>query len=452
MEPEEKFKISLINLEKKILDLESVVGELSGQVKEIGLDKIRSKIEELEDLTMVSNLALLDLKRRIEEKKLTDEELQRIVDEVKPDVAARLVEFKKEFAQKIPELGKGLTNLKKETNQLRADLKVLDQQIKEFMESPLLGELDSKVARLEMGLKEVRRKHGDFERSVLKLSSDFRNFRKKISQLEERDIKKILSEISSSRGEFSREIREVREQLESLMEKTSGIDVALLSSKFNNLKESVDYLLNRKVETDMKLRSLEDMLSKIVGGEGVPSDKILKGLEKLSERLRTLEGEVKHLKVSTLEELNTRVDELERSVKMLRIASVPAPEFPSEVIQTIRKMKELESRVRVLESVPKKAIEESEVLKFFTRIKELERNVRMELFSTTSLLKAQIGEIRKKLNELENRLELQAALREVTPRGIEDRKIREISEKITELEGKISAIEKLYERGSIILE
>lgn len=449
MEPEEKFKISLINLEKKILDLESVVGELSEQIKKIDLDKIRSRIEEFEDLTMVSNLALLDLKKKVEEKRLTDEELKRIVDEIKPDVTARLVEFKEEFAQKIPELGKGFADLKKEMSQLRTDFKVLDQRIKELKESPLLGELDSKVTRLETGLKEVQREHEDFERSVLKLSSDFRNFRKKISQLEERDIKKILSEISLSRSEFSREIREIREQLESLAEKTSGVDLTLLSSKFNSLKESVDYLLNRKVETDMKLKTIEESLSKVISsGEVVPQN-ILKSMEKLSEKLKTLEGGLNYLKTTVIDEIGEKVGELERRLRMIEVSSPGAPtSIVEESIKLFAKVKDIENRLKILEAIPTKPTGEIELGGIMRNIEEIEKNVRLDLVSLSNLLESRIAEVENKVKELEGKIKLQALIPKM------DEKLADLLAKINNLEGRIAALEKsrVSAKTPIILE
>jgi hypothetical protein len=424
MEPEEKFKVSLLNLEKKILDLESIVSELSERMKGIDVSEVKERIEEIEDLVMVSNLAIIDLKKKVEEWKGVDEKTLK-----------KLVESTQQAT--VEELKKEMKKTRENLEAIRKEAGLLQKSMEEMKKLPTT-ELKEKIAILENNFKNVVKEFEELKHTHSDLSFTLQKIKRDVASLGEKDIKKILTEITAIRNEFSKEVREIREQVENISEKTSGVDLAILSSKFNTLKENVDYLLNRKVETDMKLRTLEETLTKVVSGGEVMPQNILKSMEKISEKLKTLEGGLNYLKTTIIDEIGGKVGEIEKRLRMVEIASPEtATPIVEESIKLFAKVRDIENRLKILEATPVKPTAEIGLSGIMRKIEEVEKNIRLDLISVSNLFESKIAEIENKIKELEEKVKLQA----IVPKM--DEKLMSLLTKISDLEGRIAAIEKL---------
>ena len=392
---EEKFKISLLNLERKILDLEGLIADLSKKVKEV--EKVKSEIEDLEDLTMVGNLAVIDLKKKVEEVKVDKGKLQSLINEVEA---------------------------------LKNTLKPLKSEIEEIKKVLPMEEMKEKISFLENMTKRLSEENKEFQTNFSELTLTINKIKKDISRLEEEGLKKILSEITSIRSEMYKEIRGLKEQVEELEKKTSSVDIALLASKFNSLKENVDYLLNRKVEIDMKMKNLEESISKIMSQEFLPEN-IVNDLTRISERTRSLEERVESLKAIVV-----GMGEKIKKVESSKIST----EAPSSEI--LRRLKNVEEELKNIKGLGS----ETNLNEILNRIENLEKGASPELVSTSSLIKSEISEIKQKIKELEE----QISTKSIEPK-ISEENFSRIANKINELEKRISKIEKSLTSGAIVI-
>ena len=148
MSVENKFKLSLLGLEKKILDLEGMVSDLSEKVKKIDLKDFQKKLEEFEDLVMVSNLALMDLKGKveaIEKGKLTSEEFEKLVNEIKPDVIAKLDKDIKKVESELDSLKEEMQP--KKISEIRERIGLIENKISQ---NPVIHDLEVLDSFLEI--------------------------------------------------------------------------------------------------------------------------------------------------------------------------------------------------------------------------------------------------------------------------------------------------------------
>ena len=391
---EEKFKISLLNLERKILDLEGLIADLSKKVKEV--EKVKREMEDLEDLTMVGNLAIIDLKKKVEEGKIDKERLQTLVNEVET--------FK---------------------NTLRA----LKMEIEEIKKVLPMAELKEKISFLENMSKRLSEENKEFQTNFSELTLTINKIKRDVSRVEEEGLKKILSEITSIRSEMYKEIRELKERIEELEKQTSSVDIALLASKFNSLKENVDYLLNRKVEIEMKMKNLEETISKILSHEFLPEN-IVNDLTRISERIRLLEERMESLKAIVVS-MGEKIEKVEGS----KIST----ELPGDLLKRLKNVEEELKNIKVMKS-------ETNLNEILNRIENLEKGISPELVSTSSLIKSEISEMKQKIKELEE----QISAKSIEPK-ISEENFSRIANKINELEKRISKIEKSLTNRAIII-
>lgn len=193
-EDENKYKFSFLQIEKRLVNLEIAIGELSEKIKKVdvkSLSGIQEKVDELEDFLLVENAGVVELKKIMEK------------------------------------IEKGV------------DIKSLPSQ-------------------------DV--------------------------------INKIVSEVADLRSELNKEIVYLKEKVEGEEATKSDIDIKFLSSRVKSLKENVDFLVNRKVEIDQKIQSMEKEIANIRG---------------MSQEIAP--GQFKPIDNDALLKLSSRVDNLEKS-------------------------------------------------------------------------------------------------------------------------------------------
>lgn len=342
VEIEEKFKISFLNLERKILDLESLISDFSKKMEEI--KKIKRNMEELEDLSMVNSLALVDLKKKIEEEGIKKDKFQNMINEVKT---------------------------------LKNALKTFKTDFEEFKKVLPAHEIKEKIPFIETIIKNLVKENEELKCNFSELTSILDKIKKEISKIEEESIQKIVSEITLIRKELYKDIRELREQVEKLSEKTSTLDIALLASKFNSLKENVDYLLNRKVEIDMKLKNLEENLSKILSGRKIIFEGTIKDMTRIPKRLELFEEKLKNLKI-TIEKIENRTKVIGNKINAIEIFSAIPTERGLEILE---RLENIEKKLR--------SLKEPEI---------------KDLSSVVNLIKSEISKINQKIEKLKNKI------------------------------------------------
>ena len=382
---EEKFKLSLLGLEKKVLDLEGLVNDLKKSLESKNLEQ---RIEDIEDVLMASNLVIYELKEKLE-----------------------AIGFGKLFekldVEKLNNLLKRVESLKKELTGFNSELNSIKEKFDEILNET--EKVKEKVEKSEVSIESINQK---------------------FSELKNREIGKILSEISALRNDFTKEILKLKEELDEL-KKASPTDLSILNSRLNSLKEDVEYLMNRKVEMEMSLKNLEQKVGEMLEGKLV-QEKLLKGLENFGKRVKTLEEKLKQL-----EKISFRLSTLENSVEILK--SLATKEIPEEKFEEIgNRLNLLTSKLNALEIWIESKKEKVPRIDFEKIVQEKLNDLKLEFVNQINSFDFKLKELESKVSELKDVLKLGKFLLE--SESLNER-ISEISRKLFELEERVKNLE-----------
>ena len=382
---EEKFKLSLLGLEKKVLDLEGLVNDLKKSLESKNLEQ---RIEDIEDVLMASNLVIYELKEKLE-----------------------AIGFGKLFekldVEKLNNLLKRVESLKKELTGFNSELNSIKEKFDEILNET--EKVKEKVEKSEVSIESINQK---------------------FSELKNREIGKILSEISALRNDFTKEILKLKEELDEL-KKASPTDLSILNSRLNSLKEDVEYLMNRKVEMEMSLKNLEQKVGEMLEGKLV-QEKLLKGLENFGKRVKTLEEKLKQL-----EKISFRLSTLENSVEILK--SLATKEIPEEKFEEIgNRLNLLTSKLNALEIWVESKKEKVPPIDFEKIVQEKLNDLKLEFVNQINSFDFKLKELESKVSELKDVLKLGKFLLE--SESLNER-ISEISKKLFELEERVKNLE-----------
>lgn len=226
----------ILRLEKRLVDLELAVTELKESIKSIDVSMVpdlKQKVDDVEDLIMVEQAGILELKKMLEESK--------------PEKPA------------IPE-------------DLEGRLKTIEDNIPNLVEKI---DLESRLEDMQKEQKEVSPK--EIKPAPVEIESLYN----KITQLET-----SLSALKSQTDNISKELYEkVKEiSLKATEFKQPTIDLDLLSSKIESGKRSVDELSKKKIELDLKIEEISKKMEILENSMGEsPKQELVDGL-KLNRR------------------------------------------------------------------------------------------------------------------------------------------------------------------------
>lgn len=431
---EDKFKLSLLKVEKRFVDLELMVNELKEKLQEANFEEIKNlkeRIDDLEDLIMVEQAGIIELKKMME------------------DVGSKL---------KPPQL-------------------------------TVPDELKERIAKIEQQVA----KPVEFDKDSI-----------------QQQVQSIVDEISSLRSEMNKELMSLKEG-RSVTGK-AGIDVQFLSSKFDSLKTNVDELHRRKVEADVKIQTIEKILSElqtrssaalpenlaeeiknnrkdwmVVNGRIDSLENVVKDIsetvpkleaslgkfesfEKASLLSKELENKIEKFKFieNEMRRLSSRMEMIYDSVdKRLDKIKGIEKKFP-ELNETISKiMKDVDrNKIELIDAVKKEDLEnitkdfESKMPKMESinsRINSLEsmmasvqkeyENLAQGKPKTSKDVVSRIDQIEKSVNELKsliNMIEMQR------PSDVLESQMNEIVERLVFLESRLSAIESMFKQSTKI--
>jgi len=413
---EEKFKLSLLGLEKKVLDLEGLVNDLK---KSLEAKNLEQRIEDIEDVLMATNLIIYDLKEKLEA--IGFGKLFEKVD----------VEKLKDILERIEKLENELTTLKN----LEIEVPFLKTNSEQFKDA--LGSLKKELVSFNSELNLIKEKFTEIFSETEKMKERIEkaeilveSMNQKFSELKNQEFAKVLNEISSLRNDLNKEILKLKENLDEL-KKASPTDLSILNSRLNSLKEDVEYLMNRKVEMDMILKNLEEKVSEVFEGK-IVQEKLLKGLENFGKRVKTIEDKLKEI-----EKIYLRLSTLENSVEILK--SLATREIPEEKFEKIgNKLNLLASKLNALEIWVESKKEKTPQINFEKIIQEKLNELKIDFANQINFFDFKIKEVESKISELKDVLKLGRFLLE--SESLNER-IDEISRKLFDLEERIKNLE-----------
>jgi len=249
---EGKYKLAFLQMDKRLVNLELALGELSEKIKDLkpadpeAVKAVQERLDELEDSTMVEQFGELELKRIFE------------------GISSEIAELSKKVA-------------------------VIPAEEIQRIESLVLKNVDEKMSALpKSALPSVS------ANQIARLQEDISGLGERVRLLETDVIQKVVSEVSELRTETSKEIRDIRDRMSGTGTIKPDIDIKFLSSRLNSLKESVEYMLNRKAELDMKIENLQKALAQLaLKVEKMPAEKVSPEIPPFVEqRLSELEGKI----------------------------------------------------------------------------------------------------------------------------------------------------------------
>jgi len=297
---DDKYKLSFLQIDKRLVNLEIALGELSEKIKGLktvdpeSVNAIQQGLDDLEDLAMLEDLGGTELKKMLE------------------DINSQISELSKKTAALSPEDYQKIENLlmNKINEKISASPSLPPNQITGLQEE---------VARLN----------------------------EKTRILETDVINKVVSEVTDLRTEMSKEMRDVKERIGEIGTIKPEIDIKFLSSRLNSLKESVEYMLNRKAELDMKMDNLQKSLAQLaLKVEQVPVETARSEFpSSVDQRLSNLENRIAFLS----DEVKSK--EFEDREKM----EEPKIDFDVQINRLLERIDYLENRIKTVEKGTQKS-------------------------------------------------------------------------------------------------
>lgn len=364
--PEDKFKLSLLSIEKRFVELEGATGELQQKVQNIqapDTKELEERMSDLEDLVVVEQAGIEELKGMLESQQESEGGIS--AEDVEKIIAPIASKIRNDLENRINNLKNSLQN-QQNTQQT--------------------NEIKSKLTKFEAQLQAIHHFRAELD-----------NLRNKVDPLNPDTIKSIVAEISDLRIETSREIRELKEKVGNA---PLYADIQFLSNRVKDLKLTVDNLLNMKVEIDAKILNMERNLAEGSGGsssvaanlisEVEDTKKLLFGVQKrislLDSEIKGMHAEPKTMEAGKMQEmlkevegLYTRLNEIysdaeRKTLDMNRLAPV---DFSGKISNLNEKISELEEEMQQIKSRPsgRNRIDDEQIKELLEKIILLETRV-----------------------------------------------------------------------------
>jgi chromosome segregation ATPase len=329
---ENKFKLTLVQMDKRFVDLETAITELREKAKEPPVQPIsplQQKIDDLEDLIMVEQAGVVELKKMMEEAKL------------KFGQASDLTSV-------VSKLNERLAFIEKEALSLKQ--KIVPKTELEDRIRKMQTDISSVSVRSPPTSLEMESLHKNFE--------DLNNQLTSFSSRTENNLKGLFDKIKEMESKQSIQ--------------RPGIDFDLLSSKIESLRISLDSIIKKKIEMDLKMAEFEKKFEIIESRirESI-SESIMDEMKNNRKDLMTTNIRVESLE-RVFRELLSSIQNLENSMK--KFESLEKITFLGKDIENkIEKFKFIEEEMKRLSS--KVELMYGDIEKRLMVMSGLERNV-----------------------------------------------------------------------------
>lgn len=460
---ENKFKLTLLQMEKRFVDLEMSISELKDKLKDINAESVtdlQQKINETEDLMFVEQAGITELKKVMEqiaskpglppefEEKIKNLENLPIKFEEKINLLEKSVSDlvgRDELHERLGKIEKDIAVLAGKAVPTSVEMETIHERLGKIEKdistgkgapTPVeleaihnsMGELQTNLVslrnRTEGILRELYEKMKVLEsRSpVLRPGFDFDLLSSKIAALRVNldDISKRLSENSLKISEFDTRFEIVNNKIrESASEqfldelKNNRKDLINTNVRVDSLERVARELMTSVQSTETSMKNFESI-------ENITS--LSKNVEEKLERFKFIEDEMRRLS-SRIEMIYQNIDNELEKIRITEKKTTQISESVSELAGEVDR-----NRVDVLSGVRR---DELDKLKssFEERIAFLEGNYKKDVDSVLSLLRAQVSELK-------------------SPANIFDAQISELVNRLVSLESRLAAIERIIQEPS----
>ncbi|MCD6402897.1 MAG: hypothetical protein J7K98_01050 [Candidatus Aenigmarchaeota archaeon] len=417
----DEFKIKHLQLEKRLTEVDLNLAKLKEFLKELKIEEVKGlakRLEELEDISMVLNLALGEIKSKVgkideidglkSEVSSVEERLDKLEKNLQ-DTVQRVLSVLKEDVEKtrgrMEEVSKIVADLANRVSSLKKDLEILDIDV--YMKQ--IEEINDKMARLET---EIERLKSVETPEVIK--KDLENLRLLVQNLStkvlERDVK--LKDLETSVNVLRAKIEEMD-----------------FINRINRITTSIKENEKRILVLDLRLNELKESMRKLM--ESV--EERYKGMERIVKGARHI-GLIQSLSKDMEEKLRT-VENLKADIEEIASGTEKVFYEINKKLLEVQQVKDEQKRIYAYLDELKKRLEKplqpSIPAELVNRIQKVERDIE-EIRHLLSFLKSQQMPLQK-IQELENRIS-----RIENSRGID---MSPLLERIRQLEEKISVLE-----------
>jgi len=297
---DDKYKLSFLQIDKRLVDLEIALGDLSEKIKGLksidseSVNAIKERLDDLEDLNMLENLGGTELKNMLD------------------GINSQISELSKKTAVLSPE------------EYQKAEASILNKINEKISASPSLP-----------------------SNQITSLQEEVVRINEKTRVLETDVINKVVSEVTDLRTEVSKEMRDVKERIGEIGTIKPEIDIKFLSSRLNSLKENVDYMVNRKTEIDMKIDNLQKSLAQLaLKLEQMPvPEESLSIPSSVDQRLSEIESRISLLS-----------DEIKsKEFESREVMEEPKIDFDTQINKLLERIDYLENRIKTVEKGTQKS-------------------------------------------------------------------------------------------------
>jgi len=435
---ENKYKLTLVQMDKRFVDLETAITELREKAKEViapSISPLQQKVDDLEDLIMVEQAGILELKKMLE------------------DAKGKL--------EQAPDLSSVISKSNEKLNSLEKEISALSQKVVPK------AEFEDKIRKLQTDIASVSVRSPPTSLEMETLHKNFEDLNNQLTSFSSRTENNL-------KGLFDK-IKEM-ESKQSIQK--PGIDFDLLYSKIESLRISLDSMIKKKIEMDLKMTEFEKKFEIIESRirESI-SESIMDEMKNNRKDLMTTNIRVESLERVSRELLGS-IQNLENSMK--KFESLERMTILGKDIENkIERFKFIEEEMKRLSS--KVELMYGDIERRLTIMGNLERNVSKlnERFSSLTkefdksridiankvgndLIKGLEKKLEERMNEMrneleKNRMDVASRVSIDSIRGLEkklEEKSNEMRNRLGEFNNKIqftdSMLAKINERINVV--
>lgn len=357
MSGENSIRMKMLELEKRIVELEMQFSSLKEKIKELeklNISDILNKIEELEDLFLIESASLSEIENLIET-------------EITANLESKIEESKKMQEEKVSQFIRQINEVNEELKNTKNVLNRLNEKIEELTNSfsNLKEEISDKLSKFEEARKIVeeelnKRIPESLFSTLVKLENEISLIKVKIASLSEQ-VEKLFIDIQLLEPAAIREnvnkIKEVKEEISSKIQEISSF-ISLCNENREKLKE-----LN-------SLKRRNEEISKQIEKLSLEAGDILSRIEELEKKL----DEIYARNYVRMEDFSSCVLDLKRVLlEVEKIKKDILGYLTKDEFQSIKK--EIEENKSNLEEIKSKLIPENLVQNILNRISFLEARI-----------------------------------------------------------------------------
>ncbi|MEM0333142.1 MAG: hypothetical protein QXX30_01610 [Candidatus Aenigmatarchaeota archaeon] len=465
MVEENNLKIKILELEKRLVELEMAISSIKEKLKDmenINVREILDKVEELEDLFLIESASLTELKNLLET-------------ELTGELESKIENYKNLNEEKISEIGNKISEIMQNIEGL--------QKVKEdyLNEKQKIGNLNEEIENIKKLLEEMKKKIEDISLSFSVVSQEVNEKLEKLDEtkkkMEEELNKRLPESFLTDFVKLENEVALMKVNFSSISKEVERIfsDVQLL--KPDVIKEVLARVIEIKGEIENKMQETISLISSISGSKEkikeIPIieakvEEIYKDLNKIKSNIELISTQLSLFSSKNdLEEIKKVVENLSSNLENIKKNVIEKEKFEyleKDLIDIKKRLDNSEKEInkvtvdinglmKALSNLDNKIYEISKVKEGF----DLKNYVRVEDFSNL------VADVKKSLTEIEkikkdslNYLtkeevdsfkreleDIKRILDEIKTKLIPENIIQNITNKISFLEAKIKQLEEL---------